>query len=291
MQYVGGQYLKQSELYQIPIYAIPIDGIFSYPLSLLTYNKAGFVYNMLRKQIGDSTFFPAFRNILKKFSYKSAETNDIAEAWKEQVQGFDFDTFFDQWIYSAGHPIFNLNAYCNNWGNNRYKITLAISQTQTGMNIPDVFKTPIRVLFFKDSTEQTFKDFYLSKRDDTLETFITFRPDSIAIDETYLLCQVNETKLGVDLKQNVNNEISISPNPVLTGSNAFIHINSNEFANSEISIYDELGRKIRQINQEFLNYSNSRIELNTSDLQKGIYFIKIISRDNSETKILKMLVM
>ena len=290
LQYVISRYLNETSLYQIPIYAIPIDGIFSYPLSLLTYNKAGFVYNMLRKQIGDSVFFPALRNILKKYSFKSAETDDLSEAWKEQVPGFDFDTFFDQWIYSAGHPIFKINAYSNYWGANNYKITIDISQTQTGMNITDVFKTPVRILFFKDSTEKIYKDLYISQRDDTLETFISFRPDSIAIDETYLLCQVAETILGVDNQVKTNDEVTIFPNPIIKGNNAVLDFQSFDYANSEISIFDELGRKIKDITPNFGKNSSSNIEFSTSDLLTGIYFIKISSRNNLGAKILKLIV-
>ncbi len=291
LQYYISLYFKDASLYQIPIYAVPIDGIFEYPLSILTYNKAGFVYNMLRKQIGDSTFFPAFRNILKKFSLKSVETSDLIEAWKEQIPNFDFDTFFDQWIYSAGHPILKMDAYSYIWDSNKYKITLNISQTQTGMKVPSTFKTPIRILFFKDSTEQTYRDLYLSQHDDTLETFISFRPDSIAIDQTYLLCQVTGTTLGVNDKGIENNNVTLFPNPVSKGNNTIIKSGISDNSNIDISIFDELGRKIKDISKDYLIYKNSNIEIPTSELKTGIYFIKISSKDNLQSKFLKLIVM
>jgi aminopeptidase N len=289
--YTAYSYFRDTSLYQIPIYAVPINGIFTYPLSILTYNKAGFVYNMLRKQIGDSAFFPAFRNILKKFSFKSIETIDFAEALKKEVPNFDFDQFFNQWIFSAGHPILNLSAFSYNWGNNKYKITLDITQKQSGLNIPNVFKTPIRILFFKDSTQQTYRDLYLSNREDTLETFIDFRPDSIAIDQTYLLCQVQETTLGVnDGNIYSNDNITVYPNPIAKGDKANINFHLNNYANLEISLFDELGRKVRDIYSNYLSNGNMQLEVKTDDLQSGIYFIKIQANDGSMLKILKLVV-
>lgn len=291
LQFVAYQYFQDSSLYQIPIYAIPINGIFAYPLSKLTYNKAGFVYNMLRKQLSDTIFFPALRNILEKFSFQSIETEDFSEAWSQEVPDYDFETFFNQWIYSAGHPIFKVYAFSNYWGSQNYKVTLNISQTQTGMNIPSVFKTPIRIQFFKDSTEKIYQDFYISNRNDTLETFLTFRPDSIAIDQTYLLCQVIETTVGVNEQNSaISDDILIFPNPVTQGSKAIIDCKKANYTNIEISLFDELGRNIRDISPEYTNNVNSQVEINTSGLRQGIYFIKIGSPDNPHFKILKLIV-
>ncbi|HRS02613.1 MAG TPA: T9SS type A sorting domain-containing protein, partial [Bacteroidota bacterium] len=210
---------------------------------------------------------------------------------KEQIPNFDFDTFFDQWIYSAGHPILKMDAYSYIWDSHKYKITLNISQTQTGMKVPSTFKTPIRILFFKDSTEQTYRDLYLSQHDDTLETFISFRPDSIAIDQTYLLCQVTGTTLGVNDKGIENNNVTLFPNPVSKGNNTIIKSGISDNSNIDISIFDELGRKIKDISKDYLIYKNSNIEIPTSELKTGIYFIKISSKDNLQSKFLKLIVM
>lgn len=70
--------------------------------------------------------------------------------------------------------------------------------------------------------------------------------------------------------------LSIYPNPVNSGQN-FIYLSSKLNATKHIEFYDVLGKKI------FTTNLTGR-ELNISNLNKGVYILKIIEKNRSETR-------
>ena len=59
--------------------------------------------HMLRKMLGDETFWPAVRDYFETFSGKTVETVDF-QRMLEKHSGLNLKQFFDQWIYSPGYP-------------------------------------------------------------------------------------------------------------------------------------------------------------------------------------------
>lgn len=71
--------------------------------------------------------------------------------------------------------------------------------------------------------------------------------------------------------------LQIFPNPVTTGR---IHISTDQNSNSrEIAIYDMLGKKVF----ETTLYGNNK-EINISNLNSGIYLIKVTENNTSATR-------
>jgi hypothetical protein len=68
--------------------------------------------------------------------------------------------------------------------------------------------------------------------------------------------------------------LSLYPNPVTTGK---VYISSKNDLEKEIVIFDVLGKKVLQTK------INSR-ELNVSDLQPGVYIIKIIEEQATSSR-------
>ncbi len=79
-------------------YQAPID-LFDRHL----YEKGALVIHMLRRQLGDETFFSALREYLVQHQRGLVETTDLKRTF-ERVGGCNLDQFFDQWVYQAGHP-------------------------------------------------------------------------------------------------------------------------------------------------------------------------------------------
>ena len=79
-------------------YAEPID-LFDRHL----YEKGGLVLHMLRRDLGDKTFWSGVQHYLKSHAYGVVETNDLQRAM-EQVSGRSLERFFDSWVYRPGHP-------------------------------------------------------------------------------------------------------------------------------------------------------------------------------------------
>jgi len=69
----------------------------------LTYNKACWVYHMLRHVIGDDAFWQFWLTLRATHGFDSATTADN-QAVAEQVSGMDLSDFFQQWIYGEYFP-------------------------------------------------------------------------------------------------------------------------------------------------------------------------------------------
>jgi aminopeptidase N len=64
---------------------------------------------MLRHQVGDAVFWKAMNRYTKVNAYGNVVSDDLRKAF-EQTTGKDFKPFFDQWVYGAGFPAFQVSA-------------------------------------------------------------------------------------------------------------------------------------------------------------------------------------
>lgn len=282
MNQIISRYKNEETIFDIPIYAVPLASIFNYPISILEYNKASWIYHMLREQIGDEQFFPGFRSFLNKYRFKSLETIDFMKSMKEFFpnSNINFDVFFDQWLVKSGHPIFNINSAVFDWGSGKSKVKITLNQIQEGMKVPATFETPVEFLFFKDSVIIGSKEDYINSNNQTFEYILPFYPDSVAINSNKLLCTIQDNLLSINQTditslQNTN----ITPNPVKRGNEAkFSYCNSIN-QNVEIFICDYLGNKVQTILNENLPVGNFEIKFETNKLSSGSYFI--VFRNNN----------
>ena len=91
-----------------------------------SYQKAGFVLHMLRRQVGEEAFWKGLRQYYAQFQGRNALTSDFQHVM-EQVSGQDLSAFFQQWIFRAGHP--QLEA---KWAYQKGQLKLSIRQVQKG---------------------------------------------------------------------------------------------------------------------------------------------------------------
>ena len=77
-------------------------------LNANSYQKGGWVLHMLRKELGDSTFWRSVRKYYTTYAGGVADTRDLQKIF-EHVSGKDLKTFFDQWLYTAGQPDLDIN--------------------------------------------------------------------------------------------------------------------------------------------------------------------------------------
>ena len=67
------------------------------------YPKGAAVLHMIRKRLGDTLWWKAIQHYTSKHAHGLVETGDLRRAL-EAVSGLNWEPFFDQWIYRAGHP-------------------------------------------------------------------------------------------------------------------------------------------------------------------------------------------
>lgn len=84
---------------------------------------------MLRKQLGDSTFWKGVRQYYKTYKGKNADSQDLQNVF-ENVSGKKLDQFFRNWLYEIDQPNIIIN-----WNYNPVSKTISIDIQQTQKTI------------------------------------------------------------------------------------------------------------------------------------------------------------
>jgi hypothetical protein len=69
----------------------------------LAYNKAAVVLHMLRRLVGDETFFRGIQRFYRASRFRKAGTEDFRQAM-ETESGLPLERFFERWIYGSTLP-------------------------------------------------------------------------------------------------------------------------------------------------------------------------------------------
>ena len=102
-----------------------------------SYQKGGWILNMLRNELGDEDFHQTIRTYYQKYRLSNADTKDFQKV-AEEVSGKDLQWFFDQWLFHRGHPKLNIESEVH-----ENSLAMSISQRDLLFDI----KLPIRVYF------------------------------------------------------------------------------------------------------------------------------------------------
>jgi len=105
------------------------------------YNKGGWVLKMLREKLGDDAFFRALHNYLETNRGANVVTSDLQKAI-EQATSVNVDKFFQQWVFGAGAPEFDVNY---TYDDAAHQVKLAVKQTQKVEGAVGVFDVPLGV--------------------------------------------------------------------------------------------------------------------------------------------------
>jgi len=89
------------------------------------YEKGGWVLHMLRRVVGDGTFFAALREYRRRHERGNATRADLRAVF-EELSGRDLKQFFDQWVETPYRPV--LRATYRNLADGRVEVT--VRQTQ-----------------------------------------------------------------------------------------------------------------------------------------------------------------
>jgi aminopeptidase N len=118
-----------------------------------SYQKGGWVLHMLRRKIGDSLFWKGISAYYAAYRNKNASSSDF-ETIMGVVSGQDLHIFFQQWLYTPGHPSIKLI-----WHYDTANSSLFITSTQLQ---PTLYEFPLELsidgvpysMEIKDKTNQ-----------------------------------------------------------------------------------------------------------------------------------------
>ncbi len=105
------------------------------------YDKGGWVLYMLRHQIGEDAFWKGLKHYLEVNRGKNVVTADLVKAIEESNH-IDVDRFFNEWVYGAGAPKFDL-AYT--YDDAKHQVALKVKQTQKVEGRVGLFHVPVDV--------------------------------------------------------------------------------------------------------------------------------------------------
>ncbi|MGB2868385.1 MAG: M1 family aminopeptidase [Bacteroidota bacterium] len=166
----------------------PIVSVESYGDNV--YPRGAAVLHMLRFLLGDDMYHRAIKHYITKHQFQAVETNDLKVAI-EEATGQNLKWFFDEWIYKAGHPVFDLSY---TWDVEKKAVLLSVKQTQTMDSLTGVFRMPVDIEITTPSGITTQRVGILTK-DTTYVLPCTDKPLLVIFDKgNWLLKELNWEK-------------------------------------------------------------------------------------------------
>ena len=120
-------------------------------ININSYEKGSWVLHMLRRKIGDSFFWKGIRTYYGMYAGSNANSDDLKKVF-EKVSHQNLDTFFKQWVYTAGQPVLDVQ-----WNYNKKKKSVSVTIVQQQANL---FTFPLEL----EIDKSVFKTFNIKDR-------------------------------------------------------------------------------------------------------------------------------
>ena len=133
------EWLGQPGLYAKPIVRHDFDDSSEFDDN--AYGKGGVVLYMLRQQIGEDAFYRGLRHYLEVYRGKNVVTADLIKSI-EEANHINVQRFFDEWIYGAGAPKFEVGY---KYDEGKHQVALTVRQTQKVEGHVGIFHVPVDV--------------------------------------------------------------------------------------------------------------------------------------------------
>lgn len=154
-------------------------------LNANSYQKGSLVLHMLRGLLGDDVFARGIRRYYTRHLHRTASTSDLRAALEEE-SGRALGWFFDQWVFSPGHPVLDFDW---RWDAQAGEAVVTIRQTQS-TDWP-VFRLPTEIAFDTPAGEVR-RQVDLRERTSTLRFALPAQPSDARLDpDGWLLYALN----------------------------------------------------------------------------------------------------
>lgn len=145
-----------------------------------TYRKGAWVLHMLRRVVGDPDFLAILPEYYDRYQFSHATTPDFISVC-EEVSGLELDWFFDEWIYEAGYPEFQV---CSRYKDNQMQIYIEQQQD----NAP-VFRMPAVIQLDYGTSGTVENDILIDSAVKFFSYSVASQPEGLVLDpENSILC-------------------------------------------------------------------------------------------------------
>ncbi|MBN2615043.1 MAG: T9SS type A sorting domain-containing protein [Bacteroidales bacterium] len=245
----------------------------------LSYKKGALILHMLRYEINnDSLFFKGLREYLHQYADSTAGAMDF-KAVMESVTGMDFTTFFNQWYYGDGYPVFNVN-----WGQDNDTVWIHSVETSRG-DRTTLFKTHIDFQLNFPSGD-TLVRLYQRQNDQMFKIPESKGVLSIVVDPKdwlYKLIGTVTATRSYHAKEHV--ETKIYPNPFADVAHIRFHLDRPETV--KVEVFDLRGTRVEK--KEIKGFTGENTITVGAGLESGTYFYRIeFSGKSGSGKLIKL---
>lgn len=169
------------------------------------YDRGAAVLNTLRYYLGDAAFEKGIQHYVRKFKHSAVVTEDFRRAM-EEATGVNLKGFFDQWIYGAGFPVFDVSY---TWDKVNGKLLLRVKQVQKEEPAVGLFTAPVLVEITAGG-KTTNRKIIVSKKDETFSFDAKVKPEMIRFNKyMWTLCAVHFRKNFDELVYQLKNDDDI----------------------------------------------------------------------------------
>ncbi len=176
------EYLREAEYKQEPI----VQYYYNDPIDLFDrhrYSKGGVVLHMLNDYLGDDAFFASLEYFLKENAYKSVEAEQLRLAF-EEVTGEDLHWFFNQWLFTAGHPQLKIS-----YDHEPNIVKVNINQVQK-----TPFKFPLAIDVYENDSTVTRHNVWVKNKEEVFTFNVKEKPKLVNVDAKKILLADKEDK-------------------------------------------------------------------------------------------------
>ena len=163
-------YLAESKIYSRPL----VWNQWSSPLSMKDTHgtaKGVWVLHSLYQMMGEESFLAALRDFFSRQAFQPISTDDFLNSLNTAFNK-SLDTFFDNWVYSAGHPEINLDYQHDLVAESLY---VSIEQTQDGYLVPPFYSMDTSLESYSLSGPARY-DITLSEQDELIALATPIQP-------------------------------------------------------------------------------------------------------------------
>ena len=258
----------------------------------VTYSKGAWIYHMLRGVMGDAAFFDAMRSLGENFGGGNISTAEFIALVKTRAAAhnlnYDFDQFFDQWIYKRGHPVYAAGAQIIPGGTQGTSVMVRVRQTQVGNDIPEIFQMPLTVEFRAgDQVER--RRFFNNQRDQSEVFVLPFAPEEMELDPDNAVLSVKpDTRVITDAPENAapdgRGQLNITPNPVRPGELLHIEMQARPGAEVTLRLYDLLGVCRMKFDLGRMRGATDAFALRLPECAPGLYIVGVNIHNGAELR-------
>ncbi|MBL8878391.1 MAG: HEAT repeat domain-containing protein [Phycisphaerales bacterium] len=142
------------------------------------YGKGASVLHMLRMEIGDELFWRCTGEYLKRFAWKTAETDDFRKVF-EELSGRSLDRFFYQWFTRGGVPHARVGY---EWDDAAKEVRLTFEQTQPVAEATPAFSIEPHVWFIAQDGAITRHQVYCDQKYTRWASRASAEPKMVLVD-------------------------------------------------------------------------------------------------------------